>query len=266
MSNSKTRGVALITGASSGIGRELARIHAQQGGDLVIVARREEELNELKRELESKHGVSVRCHAMDLAEPSAGKYLYDRICSEQIDVQYLMNNAGFGGHGLFHQRDWEKDRSMIQLNVLALTEITRFFLPDLIARRDAKILNTASTAGFIPGPLQAVYYATKAYVLSFSQAIDEELRSIDANVSVTALCPGPVETEFASTGDLEDVDAFKNAASPKSVAQIGYDAMMRGRLVAINDWKFSLLLNWIVPFLPRRTVLKLSRKSMEKSH
>ena len=121
----------------------------------------------------------------------------------------------------------------------------------------------ASTAGFLPGPLQAVYYATKAYVLSFSQAIAEELR--EENITVTALCPGPVATEFTTAGDLEGVDAFKNAASPVSVAKVGYNAMKQGKLVAINDWKLSLMLNWMLPFLPRQTVLKMSRKSMEKS-
>lgn len=256
---------ALITGASSGIGKELARIHAAETGDLVIVARREKALQELKSELESKHDVTVKCIAMDLTDPDAPQQLFDQLKAEDIQIDYLMNNAGFGGHGNFHEREWNADKSMIQLNVMTLTELTRRFLPEMVARKTGKILNTASTAAFLPGPLQAVYYATKAYVLSFSQAIAEELRNEKANVTVTALCPGPVATEFAETGDLEDVEAFKNAASPAGVARLGYDAMMKGRLVVINDWKLSLLLNWVVPFLPRRTVLKISRRTMEKS-
>lgn len=259
------RKIALITGASSGIGKELARLHARQGGDLVIVARREQVLQELKAELESAHGVAVVCIAMDLAEPDAAERLYDQVSSANLQVEYLINNAGFGGHGNFHERDWVKDKAMIQLNVMALTALTRQFLPDMVARKHGKILNTASTAGFLPGPLQAVYYATKAYVVSFSQAIAEELRSEGTNVTVTALCPGPVATEFVESGDLEGVEAFKNAASPASVAMVGYDAMLSGKLVAINDWKLKLILDWVLPFLPRRTVLKISRQTMEKS-
>lgn len=255
--------VALVTGASSGIGRELARLHAGKQGDLVIVARREQALEELKSELESKHGVTVLCLAMDLADPAAAERLYDQIKAAGIEVEYLMNNAGFGGHGKFYQRDWEKDQAMIQLNVATLTELTRRFLPEMVARQRGCVLNTASTAAFVPGPLQAVYYATKAYVVSFSQAIAEELR--DDNVTVTALCPGPVATEFVASGDLEGVDVWKNAKSPESVAKLGYEAMMSGKLVAINEWKLKLLLEWIVPFLPRRMVLRMSRQSMEKT-
>lgn len=254
--------VALITGASSGIGKELARLHASRGGDLVIVARREQALQELKTELESAHPVSVEWIAMDLAQPGAARKLYDEVRSRGIEVEILMNNAGFGGHGKFHQRELEKDSSMIQLNIVALTELTHHFLKEMVERQSGRILNTASTAGFLPGPLQAVYYATKAFVVSFSQAIAEELR--DDNVSVTALCPGPVKTEFVETGDLEGIEAFEKAPGPASVAKVGYDAMMQGKLIAVNDWKLKFLLFWVVPLLPRKTVLKLSRKTMEK--
>ncbi|MEM9413236.1 MAG: SDR family NAD(P)-dependent oxidoreductase, partial [Planctomycetota bacterium] len=124
--------VALITGASSGIGKELARLHASKGGDLVIVARRENELNDLKAELESDHGVGVTCISMDLTDPKAPQELYDAINSQKIEVEYLMNNAGFGGHGRFVEREWAKDRAMIQLNIVALTELTRLFLPQMV--------------------------------------------------------------------------------------------------------------------------------------
>ena len=154
---------------------------------------------------------------------------------------------------------------MIQLNIVALTALTRLFLPDMVARKSGRILNVASTAAFIPGPLQAVYYATKAFVVSLSQAIDEECRSIGANVTVTALCPGPVATEFVAAGDLDDVDVWKNAKSPESVAKVGYDAMMKGKLIAINEWRLKVLLGWVAPFLPRRMMLRQSRQAMEKS-
>ncbi|MEM6471963.1 MAG: SDR family oxidoreductase [Planctomycetota bacterium] len=257
--------VALITGASSGIGRELARLHASRTGDLVIVARRGETLQSLKREIESEHGTVVKCVAMDLTEPDAPQRLFEELSNDGISIDYLMNNAGFGGHGRFQERDWKKDCAMIQLNIIAVTHLTRLFLPELLRRKRGKILNVASTAGFIPGPLQAVYYATKAYVVSLSQAIDEELRSSGASVTVTALCPGAVATEFVTSSNLEGNDLWKNAASPASVAKVGYDAMMKGKLIAINERSLSLLLKWIVPFLPRRLVLKLSRRSMEKS-
>ncbi|QDT00605.1 3-oxoacyl-[acyl-carrier-protein] reductase FabG [Adhaeretor mobilis] len=150
---------------------------------------------------------------------------------------------------------------MLQLNVTTLTELTRRFLPDMVARERGRILNTASTAAFSPGPLQAVYYATKAFVVSFSQAIAEEL--CDDNVTVTALCPGAVATEFVASGDLEGVDLWKNAKSPESVASVGYEAMTDGKLVAINEWKLKVMLEWLVPFPPRRMVLKMSRQTME---
>lgn len=256
--------VALITGASSGIGKELARLHASKGGDLILVARRQQALDELKQELEDQHGVSVHCISIDLTETSAPKNVFDVIQDLGVEIDYLINNAGFGGHGYFHERDWEKDQAMIQLNITALTELTRLFLPAMVARKTGRILNVASTAAFIPGPLQAVYYATKAYVLSFSQAIDEELRSINANVTVTALCPGAVATEFVAASNLEGNDLWKNAKSPESVALVGYKAMMKGKLVAINQWSLKFMLNWIIPFLPRRMVLIQSRKTMEK--
>ncbi len=257
------KNTALITGASSGIGKEMARLHAAEGGDLVVVARRQSALEELKSELESKHNVTVVCIAADLTKHDAPQQVYDQLKSNGVEVDVLINNAGFGGHGKFHERQWAREEAMIGLNITALTQLTHLFVKDMVGRKRGKILNVASTAGFLPGPLQAVYYATKAYVLSFSQAIAEELR--EENITVTALCPGPVATEFTTAGDLEGVDAFKNAASPVSVATVGYNAMKQGKLVAINDWKLSLMLNWMLPFLPRQTVLKMSRKSMEKS-
>lgn len=254
---------ALITGASGGIGRDFARVHAQQGGDLVIVARRQQALDELKAELEQAHGVQVVCMAADLTENGVIQRIYDEVKRQNIEIEVLINNAGFGGHGKFHERPWEQDQAMIQLNITALCAVTHAFLQDMVARKRGKILNVASTAGLIPGPLQAVYYATKAFVVSFSQAIAEELS--DSNITVTALCPGPVKTGFVDRAGLEDVELFKHAASSMDVANIGYKAMQKGKLIVINDWKLSLMLNWLAPLLPRRTVLRMSRKAMEKS-
>lgn len=205
----------------------------------------------------------MKCISADLTDPAAPQRIYDQVGADGIEVEILINNAGFGGHGKFHERPWSRDKEMIQLNVMALTELTHLFLQGMVQRKRGKILNVASTAGFLPGPLQAVYYATKAFVVSFSQAIAEELR--EEHVTVSALCPGAVATEFSSVGDLQDVPAFKNMASPASVAEVGYQAMKRGKLIAINDPKLSLMLNWILPLLPRRMVLRMSRQAMEKS-
>ncbi len=155
---------ALVTGASSGIGKELARLHAAAGGDLVISARREDALEELKSELESQYPVSVVCITADLTEHDAPQRIYDQIVGENIQINVLINNAGFGGHGLFHQREWAREESMIQLNAMALTELTHLFLKDMVARKNGKILNVASTAGFLPGPLQAVYYLSLIHI------------------------------------------------------------------------------------------------------
>ncbi len=257
------KNTALITGASSGIGKEFSRLHAAQGGDLVVVARRQHALEELQRELEDQHQVSVLCIAADLTQPESPQCIVDQLEQKGIEIDVLINNAGFGGHGKFHQREWSADQEMIQLNVMALTELTRRIIPGMVKRHRGKILNVASTAAFLPGPLQAVYYATKAYVLSFSQAIAQELQ--DENISVTALCPGPVKTEFASVGDLHDVAAFQKPASPVDVARVGYQAMQKGKLVSINDSRLAFLLQWIVPLVPRRILLNASRRAMEKS-
>lgn len=254
---------ALITGASSGIGVEFARIHARAGGDLVIVARREEALNALKRELESQFGVSVDVIPADLSQTDATANLFSRTQELGLEIDVLINNAGFGSHGKFHQQDLTKHQSMMQVNMVALTELTYLYLQSMVERNRGKILNVASTAAFMPGPLQAVYYASKSYVLSFTQAIGQELKG--TNITATALCPGAVATEFVAAGDLEGVEIFDNAATPESVAGCGYQAMLKGDLVKINEARLSFMLNWIVPLMPRKMVLNVSENAMQKS-
>ena len=252
----------LITGASNGIGLELAKIHAEQGDNLVLVARSEDKLNELKLELEKKHKISVDVIAIDLAKPDSALEVFKTTEKLGLTISVLVNNAGFGGHGKFHQRELTADQAMMQLNMVTLTNLTHYYLQGMIERNDGKILNVSSTASFMPGPLQAVYYATKAFVTSFSQAVAEEVR--DYNVTVTALCPGAVETGFVAAGNLEGVDIWKNAKSAKSVAMFGYKAMQKGQLVAINEPSLRFMLNWVIPFLPRKMMLKISRQAMEK--
>lgn len=256
------KNLALITGASGGIGLELAREHAKTGGDLLIVARSGDQLETLKSELETDYKISVQTYVADLTHPGVPQSIYDFVKGQGMEVDVLINNAGFGGHGKFHQRPWDQEASMIALNVTALCEMTHLFLKDMVDRKRGKILNVASVAGFLPGPMMAVYYATKSFVVSFSQAIAEETKT--AGVTVTALCPGPVKTGFAQTADLEGVDTFKNAASAADVAKIGYRAMKKGRLIVFNDWKLRLLMYWVLPLVPRRLMLKLSSKTMAK--
>ena len=253
------KNIALVTGASSGIGKELARIHAMNGGDLIIVARREEELENLKLDLEKTYAIKVLVLSLDLSIYGAGTALVNEINNKGLEVEYLMNNAGFGGYGEFYQRDIEKEKEMIRLNITACVEITHGILQGMIKRKKGKILNTASTAGFLPGPLQAVYFATKAFVVSFSQAIDQEVKPY--GITVTALCPGPVETEFQNVAGMKDNRLFnKRAKSARYVALIGYRAMLKGRLVAITEKSLSVFINGILSFMPRRSILKLIQK------
>ena len=255
---------ALITGASNGIGLELARIHAKRGGNLVLVARSQDKLKQLADELRAQYdGIQITVIAQDLTMPQAAQSVFAQTEQLGIQVDILINNAGFVGHGRFFERELAKEQQMIQLNITALTELTHLYLQGMVARRRGKILNVSSTASFMPGPLQAVYYATKAYVTSFSQAVAEEVREF--GITATALCPGAVATDFVAAGDLQGVGAWKNAKSAQSVAEYGYRAMEKGELVAFNEGKLKFALEWVIPLLPRKTVLKMSRMAMEKS-
>lgn len=257
------KNVALITGASSGIGKDFAHIHASKLGDLVILARRAEKLEELKKELEAKYGVTVYTIVKDLSLPSAPKEVYDELKSQNIEVEVLMNNAGFGGIGKFHERKWEEDAQMIDLNIRALTELTRRFLPDFVARNSGKILNVASTAALIPGPLQAVYYASKAYVRSFSLAISSELS--DTKVTVTALLPGATATEFGSKSGMDKTSLFNKPFSSMEVAKAGYAAMEKGKLETKAGLSFGQkLMMAFVPLTPMKMILK-QVKSMQQT-
>ena len=253
---------ALITGASAGIGAEFARYHASLGGDLVITARREAALIALKKELETAHSIKVRVITADLGTKGGAKSLYNAVKKANVQIDILINNAGFGEQGLHTDHDLSRELGMIDLNVKSLVELTHSFARDMIAQGGGKILNVGSTAGMMPGPNQAVYFATKAFVNSYSQAIDEELR--DKGITCTVLVPGYVETEFAAVAGLEGVPMTKSGATAGSVAKIGYDAMLKGKLVAFNELKLNIALNWIIPFLPRRMVLRMMKSMQSK--
>lgn len=254
--------VALITGASSGIGKELARIHASRGGDLVIVARSENKLNQLANELIQAHGTRVHVISKDLSQLSAAEEIYNNVKEAGIEIEYLINNAGFGGQGYFHERAWEQDLAMINVNMTSLTALTRYFLPDMVARNKGRILNTSSTAGFLPGPLQAVYYATKAYVNSFSNAIAQELSN--TNITVTALQPGATETEFAKTSGMDKTDLFNKTFSAHEVALAGYNAMLAGKMDIVAGITFSQKMMFpMMRIMPKKTLLKQIHKMQE---
>jgi len=257
------KNTALITGASSGIGKELATIHAEKGGNLILVARGQDKLNDLKAELEKKHGIQVNTIAKDLSETGAAKELFNEIESLDIQVDYLMNNAGFGLVGKFHELPWERQMQMINLNMVALTELTYLLLPSMVARNNGKILNTSSTAALIPGPLQAVYFASKAYVSSFSNAIAEEL--YDKDITVTALLPGATETSFAKTSGVDKTAIYSNPASARSVAEDGYNAMVKGKLdvISVSSRSQKMQLS-LVSFFPKKMILKTTRKMQEE--
>ena len=256
---------ALITGASSGIGREFARLHAARGGDVIITARREAELQALKEEIEAAHGVTVHIIALDLGAEGGANALWDRVEGLGIPVDILINNAGFGGQGAFIQRDLAEELAMIDLNVKALVTLTHHAARAMADRGRGKILQVSSTAAYIPGPLQATYYATKAFVSSFSMALDQEMRA--KGVTCTALEPGYVQTGFADAADLEGTDlvgAGEKGAQPADVARIGYEAMLAGKLRVINDPMLRLQLRWLIPFAPHRMVLKMIEKMQTK--
>ena len=255
---------ALITGASNGIGLELAKIHASKGGDLVLVARNKSKLDELKLELEKQYQISVYTIGKNLSEPNSALEVYDETTQQNIQIDYLVNNAGFGDFGMFYETDWNKELQMINLNITALTQFTKLYLKEMVKRRSGKIMNVASTAAFQSGPTMAVYYATKAYVLSFSEAINNEVS--DKGITVTALCPGATASGFQAAAAMEESNLVKGKKLPtaKEVAAYGYASMMKGKTVAIHGFINTVMAN-AIRFIPRAWVVKLTRKIQDKA-
>src|ERR1035438_2712964 len=256
------RKTALITGASSGIGLELARIFAREGYNLVLVARNGDRLRQLASELEKADGARSLILATDLTDPGAAAYVLDQTTRAGLQLDVLVNNAGFGQYGLFAENDLEECLQQIQLNVTTLTHLTRLYLPGMIERKSGRILNVASTAAFQPGPLMAVYFATKAYVLHFSEAIANELHG--SGVTVTCLCPGATVTEFHKRANATGMKLLKmGAMDARTVAEDGYRALIAGKPVVISGVK-----NWLVAqsvrFSPRWLVTAIARKTQEE--
>jgi short-subunit dehydrogenase len=230
----------LVTGASTGIGREFARIFAADGVDLVLVARREQRMRELADELTAKYGSRVLVIPKDLSVPSSCQEIEEELRKAGVSVDVLVNNAGFGDLGAFAGIPLERQMNMVQVNVTALTDLTRRLLPAMIKRKKGGVLNVASSAAFQPGPWMSVYYATKAYVLHFSEGLAEELAG--TGVTVTCLCPGPTVTEFGAEAHMEGTLLFKLGAMPAAkVARAGHNAFRRGRVVVVPGLRNKLL-------------------------
>jgi len=253
----------LITGASSGIGYELAKLFARDRHNLVLVARNRDKLTQFASELQDQFGISAKAMALDLAAAPAPQFLFDQLQRDGIFVDILVNNAGYGAFGEFAQMPENEILGQIQLNVTALTHLTKLFLAPMLDRHDGKIMNVASTAAFQPGPMMAVYYATKAYVLSFSEALANELH--DTGVTVTCFCPGPTDTNFQKRAGMENSRLVKQigATDAETVARDGYRGLLAGRTVVISGMR-----NWMVAesvrFAPRRLVTAISRWVQEK--
>ena len=248
----------LITGASGGIGLELAKMFAHEGYRLVLVARNGAKLEEIKKELTRDYSASVEVVVKDLSVASAPRQIFDELQEKSIAIDVLVNNAGIGFFGFFAETDLACQEELLRINVFSLTEMTHLFLKPMIERKEGKILNVASTAAFQPGPLMAVYYASKAYVLSFSEALANELSG--SGVDVTVLCPGPTKTSFQQRANMIDSKLFKkHAMSAEEVAKIGYRGLLKKKLIVIPGLQNKLLAA-SVRFAPRPLVTRMVRK------
>jgi short-subunit dehydrogenase len=252
---------ALITGASAGIGYELAKLLARDGSNLVLVARSGDKLAQLAAELEKAYQIRATVVAADLALAAGPDEVYAATQKAGIEVDILINNAGFGQFGFYVETDLQEELRQIQLNIASLTHLTKLYVRPMVARKRGRILNVASTAAFQPGPLMAVYYATKAYVLSFSGALSNELQG--TGVTVTCLCPGPTATEFHKRAAM-DLSNMRKAPfmDAKPVAEVGYRAMLKGKPTVIAG-----TMNWLVAqstrFAPRAWTAAVARKIQE---
>ena len=250
-----TNGYVLITGASEGLGHEFAKLFSKKGYPLILVARNKTRLDALAKELNSAGG-NVKTIAKDLSLSTAAEELKTALDEQKISIEILVNNAGFGVHGFFPHADWKATEGMLSLNMVTLTHLTRLFLPEMLQQGQGKILNVASTAAFQPGPLMACYFASKAYVLSFTEALAEELSG--TGVTVTAFCPGPTRTQFQKRSNTENIreNSFVMEAAP--AAEAAYQGLMKDKRLVIPGF-MNKLLAILVRLAPRRLVIKATR-------
>ena len=264
MADKPQKGIGVVTGASGGIGYELAKLLAADGHDLVLVARSEFKLQEIAREFSANYRIAVTSLVQDLAKPQAVGEIVRALEDGGRPIEVLINNAGVGTFGLFQEQPLGKILELLQINIVSLTELTHRLLPRMIEQGHGRVMNVASTAAFQPGPLMAVYYASKAYVLHFSEAIGEELR--DSRITVTALCPGPTASGFEQSAQMQGSKLFtgRRVMSAEKVARIGYSAMWDGQAVVIPGFT-NRFLAWATRLPPRSWLPKLARWAQEKS-
>ena len=264
----------LITGASSGIGYELAKIYAENGHDLIIVARNRDKLGILQKEIfeEISKNIKVTVVENDLSQENAAERLYNHIKSSNLKIDTLVNNAGAGIYGRFSEFDEEtmkRNDAMINLNIKTVVELTRLFLNDMLKDGNGGILNVSSIAAFMPGPLMSTYYASKAFVQSFTEAVREEVRNDvrGKNIRISALCPGPTDTGFEKSSNLEESSLFERlkVMTAKKVAEIGYKEFQKGKAVIIPGI-FNRIAVFGIRFLSRKFVVKMARKLQEKKN
>lgn len=249
---------ALVTGASSGIGYELAKLFAEDGKNIVVVARSQDRLEKLKTEIENRYGTKAIVVVKDLSKPDAPQEIYSELEKKNINIDVLVNNAGFPVHGKFAETDLKEELNMIQVNIAALTHLTKLFMKKMVENKSGWILNVASTGGFAPFPLFSVYAATKAYVLSFSEAIANELQ--DTGVSVTCLCPGVTDTRFYERGNAGKAKFAKTMKRMDAarVASIGYTALKKGRVTVVAGMVNSFLM-FAWRLAPRKLATRIGR-------
>lgn len=253
----------MVTGASAGIGLELAKCFARDHHRLILVARREDKLKTLADQWRRDYGTETHLYPQDLSRPQAAQSLFEATVKAGLVVDILVNNAGFGLYGHFAELTIERQLEMMRLNMLALTHLTKLYLDGMLKRKQGKILNVASTAAFQPGPLMAVYYATKAYVLHFSEAIANELKG--RGITVTCLCPGPTRSEFQKTANLNNVWLFRlvGMMEPEAVAHAGYQGLMKGKRIVIPGL-VNRLFAFSTRLVPRGMITDLIRLIQEE--
>jgi short-subunit dehydrogenase len=254
---------ALVTGASSGIGYELAKLFAKDGKNIVVVARSQDKLEELKTEIENKHDTSVRVLIKDLSDPNSPQEIHSELEKDKLDVDVLVNNAGFCVYGMFYETELQKELEMIQVNITSLTYLTKLFLKNMLENRSGYIMNVASGVGFVSAPMMAVYAATKSHVLHFTEALANELKG--TGIVVTCLCPGATDTLFWQRSDGENCRVGKGRlTSAVTVAQVGYSALKKGKILAMPDFP-SKVTPFLVRIIPRSLQTIIVRHSFEQA-
>jgi short-subunit dehydrogenase len=246
---------SLITGPTSGIGFSFAKIFAQKNHNLILVGRNKEKMDKTIEEIKKINSeIEIKSFLVDLADSDSAQKIFDFTKKEKLEVEILVNNAGFGDIGPFYKGDLDRQMGMMQVNNATPVSLMRLFLDGMVKNKHGKILNVASIAAFFPGPQMGVYFATKSFLLSLSEAIGYELK--DKNITVTTLCPGATKTEFFSGSEMASSNSKIKMASSDDVAMLGYESMISGKSVAVYGWENRLLVN-IVKYLPRSVVLKI---------